>query len=118
LLSDPERRNLQHEIKNYLIKYFKRILGRGIDEVKIVIFEDMLIIRLTGFLTDPEKYIVSTPNGREIIRASRRHVGDQHVIDNIPYFENMVKANVVYNSYDIEPENDFAGHLIIFDHML
>jgi uncharacterized protein YbcI len=65
LFLDQERRKLQHEIKTYMIQYFKRILGRGVDEVKITIFEDMLIIRLKGFLTEPEKYIVNTPNGKE-----------------------------------------------------
>jgi uncharacterized protein YbcI len=118
LFLDQERRKLQHEIKTYMILYFKRILGRGVDEVKITIFEDMLIIRLKGFLTEPEKYIVNTPNGKEIVRASRRQVGDQHVIDNIPYFEETLKAKVVYHSYDIDPENDFAGHLIVFNHVL
>ncbi|HWQ76851.1 MAG TPA: DUF2294 domain-containing protein [Syntrophomonas sp.] len=118
MFSDQERRKLQHEIKTYMIQYFKRILGRGVDDVKITIFEDMLIMRLTGFLTEPEKYIVKTPNGSEKVRASRRQVGDQHIIDNIPYFEETMKANVIYQSYDIDPENDFAGHLIVFDHVL
>ncbi len=101
-----------------MIQYFKRLLGRGVDEVKIIVFEDMLIIRLNGFLTEPEKYIVNTPNGRDIVRISRRQVGDQHIIDNMPYFEEKLKAKAIYQSYDIDPENDFAGGLIVFDHVL
>ncbi len=118
MFSDQERRKLQHQIKTYMIQYFKRILGRGVDDVKILIFEDMLIMRLTGFLTEPEKYIMNTPNGKDIVRMSRRQVGDQHIIDNIPYFEETLQAKVICQSYDIDPENDFAGHLIVFDHVL
>lgn len=119
MLTDQERRKLQHEIRLYMMQYFKRILGRGIDDVKISIFEDMLIMKLMGFLTEPEKYIImNTPNGSELIRASRRQVGDQTAIDNTAYFEEMLKAQVVYQSYDMDPKNDFASHLIIFDRML
>lgn len=118
MLSAQERRQLQHEIKTYLIQYFKKNLGRGVDDVKIIIFEDMLITRLTGFLTEPEKYIVKTPNGCEKVRASRRQVGDQQIIDSAPYYEEMLKAKIIYQAYDVDPENDFAGGLIVFDRVL
>lgn len=119
LFSDQERRKVQHEIRIYLMQYFKRILGRGIDDLKICIFEDILIIKLTGFLTEPEKYIIrNTPDGSNLIRAARIQVGEQNVIDNTAYFEKELKAKIIFQSCDMDPKNDFACHLIIFDRML
>lgn len=49
-LDDIQRRKLQHEFKLYMEQYFKRKLGKGVDHTKIVIWEDMLIIRGKDFL--------------------------------------------------------------------
>jgi uncharacterized protein YbcI len=107
-LSDHERRKLQHEIKTYLVQYFKRVLGRGVDVVKVVIFGDMLVIRMKGFLTEPEKFIVNTPEGIEIIRTSCRQVAKQNIKDNLAYFEGLLGAKIIYQIYDVDPAGDFA----------
>ena len=85
-LSEQERKRMQHEFKIYMEQYFKRTLGKSVETTKINIVEDMLIIRGEGFLTEPEKFIVMTPRGKEAIRASRMHVVQQHVVDNLSFF--------------------------------
>ena len=59
-LNDRQRKQLQHELKIYMEKYFKQKLGKGVDHTKVIIWDDMVIIRGEGFLTEPEKYIVET----------------------------------------------------------
>ncbi|MGD0152750.1 MAG: DUF2294 domain-containing protein [Thermacetogeniaceae bacterium] len=117
-LNDKEIKELQHELKIYISKYFKRILGRGVDYTKINVFEDMLVIRGEGYLTEPEKFIVQTPNGAETIRASRTKVVNQHIEDNTPFIEERVRARAIHHSFCIEPENNFWMHCIVFDHPL
>jgi len=117
-LDDSQRRKMQHELKLYMEQYFKKKLGKGVDHTKVIIWEDMLIIRGEGFLTEPEKYIVATAEGKEVVRAARLQVARQHSIDNIPYFEELFKAKVIHHTYDIEPENDFWGHIMIFNRTL
>lgn len=117
-LNDQQRKRLQHEIKIYMEKYFKQKLGKGVDYTKIVIWEDMLIIRGEGFLTEPEKYIVQTTSGKEVVRAARMQVAKQHSIDNTAYFEGILHARSIHQTYDIEPENDFWINVIVFDHNL
>lgn len=117
-LNDQQRKKLQHEIKLYMEKYFKQKLGKGVDYTKVVIWEDMLIIRGEGFLTEPEKYIVQTPSGKEVVRAARMQVAKQHSIDNTAYFEGILHARSVHQTYDIEPENDFWINVIVFDRTL
>ncbi len=117
-LNDKERRQLQHEFKIYMEQYFKRKLGKGVDYTQINICEDFLVIRGEGFLTDPEKYIVETPSGNDIVKAARMQVIKQHIIDNMPYFEERLGAKAVHQCYNMEPENDFWMHTIIFDRQL
>lgn len=117
-LDDKQRRQMQHEIKVYMEQYFKQKLGKGVDYTKVVIWEDMMIIRGEKFLTDPEKYIVATPTGHEVVRAARMQVAKQHSIDNVPYFEEKLQARVINQTYDIVPENDFWMHVMIFDRTL
>jgi len=44
-------------------------LGKGVDHTKVVIWDDMLVIRGERFLTEPERYIVEIPAGKEVVRA-------------------------------------------------
>lgn len=116
--NERQRKQLQHELKVYLEQYFKRTLGKGVDYTKVVLWEDMLIIRGERFLTEPELYIVKTPADKEVVRAARMEVARQHSIDNVPYFEERFQANAIHQTYDIEPENDFWWHIVVFDRVL
>lgn len=116
--NDQERRQLQHELKIYMEKYFKKKLGKGVDKTKIVIWDDMLVVRGEGFLTEPEKYIIETPSGKEVVRAARMQVVKQHAIDNLGHFEKTLGAKAIHHAYEIEPENDFWMHVMVFDRIL
>jgi uncharacterized protein YbcI len=117
-LDDRQRKQLQHELKVYMEQYFKKKLGKGVDYTKVILWEDMLIIRGERFLTDPEIYIVQTPAGKEVVRAARMQVARQHAIDNVPYFEQKLQARAVHQTYDVEPEKDFWIHVVVFDRVL
>jgi uncharacterized protein YbcI len=117
-LNDHQRKHIQHELKVYLEQYFKQKLGKGVDYTKVIIWDDMLIVRGEGFLTETEKYIVATPSGKELVRAARMQVAKQHALENVPYFEEKLQAKAKNQTYDIEPENDFWIHAIIFDRVL
>lgn len=117
-LDDALRRKMQHELKIYMEKYFKAKLGKGVDKTKVVIWDDMLILRGEGFLTEPEKYIANTPSGKEVVRAARMQVVKQHTIDNVAYFEEVLGAEAIHHAYEIEPENDFWMHVMVFDRIL
>ncbi|NLX02923.1 MAG: DUF2294 domain-containing protein [Syntrophomonadaceae bacterium] len=118
LLNDQQRRQMQHEFKIYMEKYFKQKLGKGVDRTKITIWEDMLIIRGEGFLTEPEKFIVETESGKDVVNAARMQVARQHSIDNLAYFEERLDAQAVHQVYQIEAEKDFWMHVVVFNRVL
>jgi len=117
-LDERERKHLQHEFKIYMEQYFKQKLGKGVEYTKVIIWDDMIIIRGEGFLTEPEKFIVQTPSGKDVVRAARMHVAKQHAIDNVPYFEDRLGARAIHQAFELEPEGDFWMHVIVFDRTL
>lgn len=117
-MNEKQRKQMQHELKIYMEKYFKQKLGKGVDYTKVIIWEDMLIIRGEGFLTEPEKYIVETTAGKDVVNSARMQVAKQHSIDNMPYLETILGAKAIHQTYMIEAENDFWMHVVIFDRVL
>jgi uncharacterized protein YbcI len=117
-LNERERKKIQHELKIYMEKYFKQKLGKSVDYTKIVLCDDMLIIQGEGFLTEPEKYIVKTTAGKDVVNNARMHVAKQHAIDNVPYFETLLDAKMIHQTYMVEAEKDFWMHVIVFDRVL
>lgn len=117
-LDERQRRQMQHELKIYMDKYFKEKLGKGVEYTKIIISNDMLIIRGERFLTEPEKFIVLTTAGDKVINQARMHVARQHSIDNIPYFEKFLGAKAIHETYMVEAGSDFWMHAVVFDRVL
>jgi uncharacterized protein YbcI len=117
-LDERQCRQKQHELKIYIDKYFKEKLSKGVDYTKVIISNDMLIIRGERFLTEPEKYIVATAEGNEAVNRARIKVARQHSIDNMPYFEKFLGAKAIHETYMVEAKKDFWMHVIVFDRVL
>ncbi len=117
-LNDSQRKKYQHEVKIYMEQYFKQKLGKGVDYTKVILWEDMLIIRGEGFLTEPEKFIVETTAGIDVVNSARMQVARQHSIDNLPLFEAGLGAKAIHQTYMIDAEKDFWMHAIVFDRTL
>lgn len=117
-LSNKQRRTLQHEFKIHLDKYFKDLIGKGLDYSKVIIWDDMIIIRGERFLTEVETFIATTPKGSNLVKASRLQVAKQFAIDNLPYFEEKLEAKCVHQTYDVDSCQDFWIHVMVFDQLL
>jgi uncharacterized protein YbcI len=110
------RRKKQHELKIYIEKYFKEKLGKGVDHTRVTIWEDIIVIRGEGFLTEPERYLLKTLPGKDIVNAARMHVAKLHARDNVPYIEKLLSAKVIHQSFLVEAEQDFWMHVMVMDH--
>lgn len=110
------RRKKQHELKIYIEKYFKEKLGKGVDHTRVTIWEDIIVIRGEGFLTEPERYLLKTLPGKDIVNAARMHVAKLHARDNVPYIEKLLSAKVIHQSFLVDAEQDFWMHVMVMDH--
>jgi len=78
----------------------------------------MLIIRGEGFLTEPEKFIVATESGKDLVNTAGMQVARQHSIDNMDYFQERLGAMAIHQTYMIEAEKDFWMHAVVFDRVI
>lgn len=65
------RGQLEAEISQLLIKFAKEHLGRGPEEAKTHIFEDVIFVRLFGVLTSAEKHLAREADGARLIKEMR-----------------------------------------------
>jgi uncharacterized protein YbcI len=117
-LSYKQSRQLQHEIKMQAEKYTKDLLGKGVNYTKVVIWDDMVIIQYKGFLTEPEKTIAKTLKGSSLVKATRLQITNQIAIDSERYFEAMLGAKCLHQSFDIDTKKDLYVHILFFDKLL
>jgi len=65
---------VEAEISEAIIKFEKEYMGRGPDETKTYIIENMVLVRLKGVLTPAEKQLAKTDDnlkGRALIKQVR-----------------------------------------------
>ena len=65
---------LEAKISEAIIKFEKEYMGRGPDETKTYIIDDMVLVRLRGVLTPAEKQLAKTDEetrGRALIKQVR-----------------------------------------------
>lgn len=117
-LTNKQKRQFQHEFKIHLGKYFKGLLGKGADSLKVTISDDMVILRGERFLTQPETYIASTPKGNDLVKASRLQIAEQFALDNVSYFEEKLEAKCIQQTFNVEPSQDYWIHVMVFDQLL
>ena len=62
---------IEAEISNAMTKFELEYMGRGPKETKTYIIDDMVIVRLKGVLTDAERHLTKTLEGRDLIKKVR-----------------------------------------------
>jgi len=65
------------EIAKAVIKFEREYMGRGPEDARVFLFEDIVFIRLRGVLTPAEKQLAKTPDstaGRKLIKEVRQEL--------------------------------------------
>ncbi len=78
-MSKPENPNktrgdIEAEVSEAIIKFEREYMGRGPEEARTYIIDDLVIVRLRGVLTPAEKQLAkseSTDQGRSLIKQVR-----------------------------------------------
>ena len=60
-----------HEFNDIIRKLRKDLFGKGPERIHTVFVDNMVISTLYGNLTPTEKFIASTPEGKEMVHAAR-----------------------------------------------
>ncbi len=65
---------LESELGNALVQFEKNYMGRGPQETRAYIIDDMILLRLKGVLTPAEQKLANTEKGRELIKNMRSNL--------------------------------------------
>lgn len=117
-LNEQQIKQLQHEIKTYVQKFSKDNVGKGSDYIKCTIYDDLLIIRGSGFLSELENYLAQTPSGCEKIKASREEIIERSAQEFKMYLEEKFGVNEIHRVFNVEPGNNYWIDIHVFDKRL
>ena len=59
-----------------IIQFEKEYLGRGPVEARTILLEDLVLVRLKGVLTTAEEKLLTTNEGRILVKEARRQLFD------------------------------------------
>ncbi len=62
------------EFTKAIIKFEKEYLGRGPADARTFFIDDMILVRLRGILTPAEVKLSEMPDGRELVKETRRRL--------------------------------------------
>ncbi len=71
---ENSKTKLEISLREFIIKFEKEYLGRGPEDVKIYILDDMIMFRLKGVLTRAEVHLAKTQNGKLLVKEIRREL--------------------------------------------
>jgi len=65
---------MENAIRNAIIKFEQEFMGRGPDDVRAFIVRDVVVVRLKGVLTPPERQLAKTTEGVEMVKRLRQNL--------------------------------------------
>lgn len=68
------RGEAEAEFTRAIIKFEKEYLGRGPADARTFFIEDMILVRLRGILTPAEIKLAEKPDGRNLVKETRRQL--------------------------------------------
>lgn len=71
-MSGMSKGQLESDISKEITRFEKEQLGRGPEEVRTFILQDMVLVRLKGVLTLAEKSLVTETDGAQLVKQVRR----------------------------------------------
>jgi uncharacterized protein YbcI len=76
-MKNTTRGEAESEISQAIIKFEREYMGRGPEDAKTRIFDDVVFVRLQGVLTPAEKHLAKTEDstaGRKLIKEVRQEL--------------------------------------------
>lgn len=94
------KKKLEAEISATFIKFQRDLLGRGPQEAKTYIVQDMVIVRFKGVLTTEEKHLVSDDKGRILVKKMRQVLREMYSHEYEKIVENITRCKVLCSHSD------------------
>jgi len=91
---------VEAKISEAVIKFEREFMGRGPKHIKTVIVEDLIIIRLIGFLSKSEQKLAESTQGVELIKRVRSNLFENAR----EYLESLIKEVIDVNIISVHSD--------------
>ena len=65
---------VEAELAALVVRVERELMGRGPTEAKASIVGEMVVVRLRGVLTQPERRLIASPGGQRLVRRMREEL--------------------------------------------
>ena len=72
--SGQTKSEIERAIRNAIIKFEQEFMGRGPDDVKTFVVQDLVVVRLKGVLTPAERQLAKTAEGIDMVKQLRQNL--------------------------------------------
>lgn len=110
-----QKKKIEAEISAAFIKFQRDLIGRGPQEVKTYIINDMLITRFKGVLTVEEKHLVSQDSGKKLVKKMRSLLREMYSKDYEKIVEDLTGCKVLSSHSDISTKTGERIEVFIVD---
>lgn len=107
------------EFSNLVRSFRKRHMGKGPSQIRTTFCKNWAISEMEGNLSPVEKFIATSDDGKQMLRAARTEMVKEMYRRNQPLeMEAFLGAKFVELFVDIDIENDKGMSIFIFDENL
>ncbi|WP_141432246.1 DUF2294 domain-containing protein [Bacillus sp. 03113] len=109
------KKKLEAEISEAFIKLQRDLVGRGPQETKTYILQDMVIVRFKGVLTVEEKHLVNQDHGRKLVKQMRQVLREMYSKNFEEIVEKYTQCKVLSSHSDISTKTGERIEVFIVD---
>jgi len=106
---------MEAEICDAFKKLLRELTGRGPEDIRTYILNDMVIIRLKGVLTTEEKHLAQTETGKKLIKSVRRELRESHSAAFDKIITDYTGCGIVSSHSDISTKTGERVEIFILD---
>ncbi|WP_028392249.1 DUF2294 domain-containing protein [Bacillus cihuensis] len=109
------KKKIEAEISSAFIKFQRDLIGRGPQEAKTYIINDMLITRFKGVLTVEEKHLVNRDSGKKLVKQMRELLREMYSEDYEKIVEQYTGCKVLSSHSDLSTKTGERIEVFIMD---
>lgn len=114
----PRKGVLEKQISDAVISFWRELLGRGPEDARTFILQDMVIVRMKGVLTTEERHLVKSDRGRRLVKQMRVLLREEHSDEIESVIAEKTHCEVISSHSDISTKTGERVEIYILDRNL
>ena len=113
--SSMTKGQIESKLSEAISKFEIEQMGRGPEKIRTVIFQDLILIRLNGFLSISEKNLAKNPGGIQMIKNARTALFENARKELETTIKTVLDVNIVSTYSDVSTKTGEKIIAIVID---